>query len=372
MFESFFFRAREAFLLIDSSGSIVDANRSACQFLKKNRQEIAGMPAAYLFESDVLDDMFQMADRQDAWTEAFVTRVVANDEVADMRAIKLQPADKSTLYSVELSHETLQKRTVTRLQDDLENAKIDVQQERRASRSLRTKNERLTSFAHRVAHDVRGPLRNIRMALELYRDDEEHVALETREELLAMAEASAGELERLLIGLLNYSTSSSRGLAREKVDINEIVHSVSTTLSAPGDGDWLQVGELPIVDADRALIEIVLQNLLSNALKFKADDRPLKVEVQASGEGESAEIVVRDNGIGFPEEAAEQIFELFGRLNNDREGAGIGLATCAELIAQHGWSIQAASNPDEGAEFRISVPWKDVVQLREPKNDAVD
>ncbi|MBN02606.1 PAS domain-containing sensor histidine kinase [Ponticaulis sp.] len=372
MFESFFFRAREAFLLIDASGSIIDANRSACQFLKKDRHEIAGLPADYLFETEVLDDMFRMADRQDAWTDSFVTRVVANDEVADMRAIKLRPADKSTLYSVELSHETLERRAVTRLQDDLESAKINAQQERRASSTLRTTNERLTSFAHRVAHDVRGPLRNIRMALELYRDDEEHVELETREELLAMAEASAGELERLLIGLLNYSTSSSRGLARQEVNVSEIVQSVGASLMAPGDGDWLEVGDLPIVHADRALMEIVLQNLLSNALKFKSDDRPLKVEILATGEGESAEIVVRDNGIGFPEDAAEQIFELFGRLRTDREGAGIGLATCAELIAQHGWTIHAFGAPDEGAEFRISVPWKDVVQLREPKADAVD
>ena len=52
--------------------------------------------------------------------------------------------------------------------------------------------------------------------------------------------------------------------------------------------------------------------------------------------------------------------------------SGIGLATCAELIAQHGWTIHAFGAPDEGAEFRISVPWKDVVQLREPKADAVD
>ncbi len=370
MFESFFFRAREAFLLIDFNGSIVDANRSACEFLKKDRQDIAGLPATYLFDEAIIDDLFRAADRLGSWTDSFVTPVVGGDDVVDLRGIRLSPADGRRLYAVELSYETKERRAVIRLLNDLETAQDSVKEERQASNSLRSTNDKLKSFAHRVAHDVRGPLRNIRMALELYRDEDDDMPADARAELLAMAEASAGELEQLLIGLLNYSTSSSQGLTRNEVDLNEVVTAVEATLHAPGDANWLSLGGLPIVNADRALLEIVLQNLLSNALKFRADDRPLRVEVSASGAGEAAEILVRDNGIGFPEEASEQIFELFGRLNNEREGAGIGLATCAELIAQHGWSISATSAPDEGAEFRISIPWKDVVQLREPTADA--
>jgi light-regulated signal transduction histidine kinase (bacteriophytochrome) len=118
---------------------------------------------------------------------------------------------------------------------------------------------------------------------------------------------------------------------------------------------------LPKVMADPLQLSQVLQNLISNAIKFHGGEKP---HIHISAEQKEKEWVfsVNDNGIGIPAEYSERIFEIFQRLHNKKEypGTGIGLATCKKIVERHGGRIWVKSEPGKGSTFYFTIPNKDV------------
>jgi len=127
-------------------------------------------------------------------------------------------------------------------------------------------------------------------------------------------------------------------------------------------GGTVEVGPLPTVMADAGQLEQVFQNLLANALKFRRPDVPPRVTVTAERRGgpNGSEwlFAVRDNGIGFEQQFAEQIFVVFQRLHTRAEyaGTGVGLAICKKIVERHGGGIWTASTPNEGSAFYFTLP----------------
>jgi signal transduction histidine kinase len=118
------------------------------------------------------------------------------------------------------------------------------------------------------------------------------------------------------------------------------------------------VGELPMIDADPSQMHQLIQNLISNGLKFHKPDTPPRVTVSGNASHDSAEIVVSDEGIGFDERYAERIFTMFERLHGrgTYEGTGIGLAICRKIAQRHGGDIRAQSTPGQGSTFTVTLP----------------
>lgn len=112
-----------------------------------------------------------------------------------------------------------------------------------------------------------------------------------------------------------------------------------------------------LVEADPVLFRQLMQNLLSNALKFRSERQP-DIEVAVTRDAAWDRVTVRDNGIGFEPEFSDKIFEMFGRLHRRDEiaGSGVGLAMCQRIADLHGGRITCASVPGEGAEFTVSFP----------------
>jgi signal transduction histidine kinase len=135
-------------------------------------------------------------------------------------------------------------------------------------------------------------------------------------------------------------------------------------------GGRVQIDELPTIDGDPLQLRLLMQNLISNAVKFRAPDRPPVVRVfslnQHNDGGHTTEppaervcrIAVQDNGIGFDERHADRIFGIFERLQSRSEydGTGIGLATCRKIAERHGGSITATSSPGQGSLFVVTLP----------------
>jgi signal transduction histidine kinase len=135
-------------------------------------------------------------------------------------------------------------------------------------------------------------------------------------------------------------------------------------------GGWVDIGELPTIEADPTQMRQLLQNLIGNALKFHRDDVIPVVAVRAhfaNGHGDHSQgaehanhcrITVEDNGIGFDEKYVDRIFQVFQRLHGrgEYEGTGIGLATARKIVERHGGTITAKSTPGQGSTFIVTLP----------------
>jgi light-regulated signal transduction histidine kinase (bacteriophytochrome) len=120
----------------------------------------------------------------------------------------------------------------------------------------------------------------------------------------------------------------------------------------------VEVGPLPTVEGDAVELVRLFQNLIGNAVKYRAAERPPVVRIDARRDGDQWEVTVADNGIGIAPEFHERIFRLFQRLHvrAEYEGTGIGLAACRKIVEHHGGRIWVDSAPGEGSAFRFSLP----------------
>jgi signal transduction histidine kinase len=173
-------------------------------------------------------------------------------------------------------------------------------------------------------------------------------------------------MQTLIEDLLTLSRVTTRGQPFVGVNLQEIVQGVATDLETRLEETQgrLEIGELPVVEADPLQMRQLFQNLIGNALKFhKPGAQPLvRIWAEANaceGLGNRWKIVVADNGIGFEMKYAARIFQPFQRLHgrsSDYAGTGMGLAICRKIVERHHGSIEAESEPDRGATFLICLP----------------
>jgi light-regulated signal transduction histidine kinase (bacteriophytochrome) len=228
-------------------------------------------------------------------------------------------------------------------------------------RELKRSNEDLAVFAYVASHDLQEPLRKILAFGELL-DATAGPALpaEGRQYLARMLNA-ATRMRTLIEDLLSYSQVTARSRPFVPTDLahiaSEVIADLETAIAEAG--GRVEVGELPVIDADSLQMRQLLQNLLGNALKFRGPGEPLLVRLAASMEGgRFCVLTVTDNGIGFGEEYSEKIFKMFERLHNRLEyaGNGIGLAICRKIVERHRGTITATSPTGGGATITVTLP----------------
>jgi light-regulated signal transduction histidine kinase (bacteriophytochrome) len=171
-------------------------------------------------------------------------------------------------------------------------------------------------------------------------------------------------MQALINDLLAFSRVGRVERPRELVDLDELVAQASNALGLVIEETGAEVevdGPLPEVYGERSLLALVLQNLISNAVKFRGDEPP-RVRISARRDGDVWELSVADNGIGIDPEYAERIFVIFQRLHprDAYDGTGIGLAMCRKVIEHHGGEIWLEpSRNGAGATFRFTLPVPD-------------
>jgi light-regulated signal transduction histidine kinase (bacteriophytochrome) len=242
------------------------------------------------------------------------------------------------------------------LTDELEHRVADRTAE------LTMANRGLETFAYSVSHDLQAPLRHMGSYLELARQRLGEPLRDDVREALDKASLAQHRMAQLIADLLSFSRLGWAEMNRTRVDLGELVRSITADLSsdvADRDVRWT-VGELPEVVGDRALLRQVFANLLGNALKFTRTRSVAKIEVRASTSPDSNEDIlsVRDNGVGFSMQYAGKLFGVFSRLHSvsEFEGTGIGLANVRQVIERHRGRVWAESAPDEGATFFFALP----------------
>ncbi len=235
---------------------------------------------------------------------------------------------------------------IAKLGDGLSVFLSDVTAQRRMEGELR-------SYAGVVAHDLRDPITAIAMQLTLL---ERHASEPPSEEALRSMRASAERARELIDGVLSYARSGE--IRRDTVPLARVVAAVADDLrpSLEAAGAHLAVGELPEVAGDERQLRRLLQNLIGNAVKFRAEAPPA-IEVSALRDSHEWVVTVRDNGVGVDPEDARRIFGMFER-GGGSGGDGIGLAVCRRLVDAHGgqiWVEPAAEG--DGSAFRFTLPF---------------
>jgi signal transduction histidine kinase len=231
---------------------------------------------------------------------------------------------------------------------------------RQRTLELEGANKELESFSYSVSHDLREPLRAIQGFCEMFRTEFGASVPEAGGQMLERIWAGASRMNQLIDDLLHFSRFSREPLQCLPVPMRELVLQVVQRLRERlGDRQVeVEVGELPECHADRALLEQVLVNLLSNAFKFTAGQEVARVEVGVLRQAEASVYYVRDNGVGFDMRAGDKLFGVFQRLHSQEafEGTGIGLSIVHRIITRHGGRVWADSRPGEGATFYFTLP----------------
>ncbi|MBT3271221.1 PAS domain S-box protein [Candidatus Poribacteria bacterium] len=225
---------------------------------------------------------------------------------------------------------------------------------------LESSNRELEDFAYVASHDLQEPLRKILSFGDLLADE---VGEEGADYLRRMQDA-ATRMRALISDLLTLSRLSTRALPFEPTDITQIAREVVEDLETAiaDSGATVEVGDLGEVHADPVQMRQLLQNLIGNALKFRKDGLPPKVQVYVEEPSQAQDggwrLFVRDDGIGFDEKYLDRIFTPFQRLHgrSGYAGSGMGLAICKKLVERHGGSITAESTPGTGATFVVTMP----------------
>lgn len=235
---------------------------------------------------------------------------------------------------------------------------IDISQRRRTEDELRRSNEDLEQFAYVASHDLQEPLRMVASYTELLADLYSGKLDERADKCIFYAADGAKRMQRLITDLLEYARVGVQSKALAPVSIAVVVQRVLRVLRAPVEqaGATIEVGTLPMVMADEGQLEQLLQNLVVNALKFRAAAPP-RIAIQAKRLQERWEISVQDNGIGVETKYAGRIFQMFQRLHErgKYEGSGMGLAIAKRILDRHGGKIWCESEPGRGTTFFFTL-----------------
>lgn len=225
---------------------------------------------------------------------------------------------------------------------------------------LQRSNRHLTEFAHVASHDLAEPLRAVSGYVQLLARRYDGELDEKAQRWIGFAVEGVERMEALIRDLLRFARIGGAEPELEPVDCNElageIVAELNETVTAVG--AEITVEPLPTVNGDRGQLWQLLENLIGNAVKYRAADRPCRVHVSAQADPGVWRLEVSDNGIGIPEEHHERIFRMFQRLHVREEyaGTGIGLAIAARVAEAHGGELRVEDGPEGGARFVWTLP----------------
>ncbi len=224
---------------------------------------------------------------------------------------------------------------------------------------LQRSNEDLEQFAYVCSHDLQEPLRVISNYTQLLAKRYQDQLDDDADEFVDFIVDATKRMQELINDLLLYSRVQTKGQAFRTTNCNETVAVVlaNLALAIEESGATVTVEQLPIVQADGSQMLQLFQNLISNAMKFKAQESP-QINIWAHRENNFWVISVRDNGLGIDMKYAERIFIIFQRLHNREAypGSGIGLAICKKIVERHGGKIWVESEPGRGTTFHFTIP----------------
>lgn len=229
---------------------------------------------------------------------------------------------------------------------------------------LERSNKELEAFSYSVSHDLRAPLRHIAGYAELLGDEPNSHLGAKGVRFLDTIKESVEFAGKLVDNLLHFSRLGRNRLKVGTVNFDAVIRSAWMELEPDQHGRQIQfaVQPMPQVQADAVLMQVVVRNLLSNALKYSKHRPVAEIEVGSGQTDREFVFYVKDNGVGFDMQFVDKLFGVFQRLHRieDFEGTGIGLANVRRIVERHGGRTWAEGEPEKGATFYFSLPLRGV------------
>ena len=251
---------------------------------------------------------------------------------------------------------------------------------RQFATQLERSNRELQDFAYVASHDLQEPLRKIVVFGERLKEKNSETLGPEALDYLERMQKAAARMQILINDLLTFSRVTTKAHPFAPVNLAEIASEVVNDLEGRIElvKGRVELGTLPVIDAEALQMRQLLQNLIGNALKFRRPEEPpvVKVEAQIISAPDTpakklCQLTISDNGIGFDEKYLDRIFNVFQRLHtrNEYEGTGMGLAIVRKVALYHGGDITAKSKPGQGATFILTLP---VVHLKEAQDENTE
>jgi signal transduction histidine kinase len=242
------------------------------------------------------------------------------------------------------------------LVEDLQKHNRELEQ---TTAQLSIANRELEAFSYSVSHDLRAPLRAVNGFTQILLEDYSAQFPAEAKRYLQLTCENARQMGQLIDDLLSFSRLSRQPLRRQEVSMAELVRQVIQKLQPdqPQRQMELLVDDLPVCLVDPVLINQVLLNLLSNALKYTRNREMARVEIGCQKQNGNQVFFVKDNGVGFDMRYSDKLFGVFQRLHRveEYEGTGVGLAIVQRIIQRHGGTIWAEAAVDQGATFYFTL-----------------
>jgi len=331
-------------LLLDTQGICLKTNEAFAQLVGRRIEDIKGGP---------------------------VTGFIANQDQDEFRTAVQH---REHLSSKEIAFHSVngQKLTVLVSMNDMETSApngalivqiLDITARKQADRALHATNARLEHFVAIASHDLKAPLRRIKVLGDMLATDPD-ITPDEQGEILFRIRNSTDRMSRLVDDSLNYARTTPQRCQHAPIDLALIFAEVLEDLTTITLEENALVrltpdsGPLPILWGAETQIRQLLQNLIANGVKFHRPEEPPIVTLHCTTAQNECVLTIADNGIGIPQDQIEEIFEPFRRLHtaDQYEGSGLGLATCKNIIDTHNGNITVASYPGKGTSFTLTLP----------------
>lgn len=318
-------------------------------YINNRAGQAFGVPAAEAPGKNATDFWADCGERT-----AMTTKLLADGQLLGMEA-QLKRADGvafTALLSAALGHLAGEPVVLVTVQDITPRKRLELE--------LARSNAELEQFSYAVSHDLQEPLRMVASYLRLLeRRIDDKLDDETRD-FIGFAVDGSVRMSRMINDLLDYSRVHAQQWTLESADLNTLLAEALSNLAplATESEGVIRSDTLPELEVETGQIMRVLQNLIGNALKYRAPDRKPQIDISCRRDGNEWVFTVKDNGLGFDPGGLDRLFLPFQRLHGPKiAGTGVGLALCRRIIHGHGGRIWAESaGPGQGAAFTFTLP----------------